>query len=414
MFSDESAHGDLRSIGDRLASPHLRDGQVQHHPLVSLHDPAAVSCPSSFDCDFLGVKTRRAFVSGMVTDTAREARPLSYPPFDEEYFEWLDMLESIEQASETFVMIELGAGYGRWCVRAAAALRRRPDCRYQLVAVEAEPVHFRWIHDHFRDNGIDPNAQDLIWAAVGAKPGFVPFWVGAADGWYGQAIAPLGEWPPLPDVGARRRLKARSALGRPPATSSNDRTVTWIPCVTLADVIAPYPKVDLIDLDIQGAEYDVLASAIELVNKRVLRLHIGTHSPQVEEQLRQLFTTHKWQLVHDYPCQTTSETAYGPIHFSDGVQTWVNPIVPTVSTPFERPVRTSKKRAEDEPKVLASLRNLRSEVKELKQQNRALKRRNSELRERNRAREEQLRALHGSRAWPLRIVEKWFSKRRRS
>jgi FkbM family methyltransferase len=343
----------------------------------------------------------------MIADVPAVAPSAVYPPFDEEYFEWVDILEAVDQASETFVMIELGAGYGRWCARAAAAVRRKSNCRFQCVAVEAEPAHYRWIHDHFRDNDMNPREHDLLWAAVGAQPGFVPFWVGAADGWYGQAIAVVGEKPPLPDINARRRLKARSVLGRPPVASSNDRSVTWIPCVTLADVIAPYPRVDLIDLDVQGAEYDVLASAIDLVNKRVRRLHIGTHSPQIEQQLRQLFTAHNWQKVNDYPGQATSQTPYGLIPFGDGVQTWVNPALPVAVV---SPVESRKKGAGGGE----TLRNLRSQIKELRRQNRTLKHRNSELRRRNRARDEQLRALRGSRAWPLRLLERWFSTRGRS
>jgi FkbM family methyltransferase len=346
----------------------------------------------------------------MLAEWPELSKPLTYPPFDEEYFEWVDILEAVDQASETFVMIELGAGYGRWCARAAAAVRRKPNCRFHCVAVEAEPAHFRWIHDHFRDNDIDPRDHDLIWAAVGAQPGFVPFWVGAADGWYGQAIS-VEKPPPLPDLSTRRRLKARSVLGRPPVPSNDDRSVTWIPCVTLADVIAPYPKVDLIDLDVQGAEYEVLASAIDLVNKRVRRLHIGTHSPEIEEQLRQLFTRHNWQMVNDYPCQSASQTPYGSIAFGDGVQTWVNPSAPMVSAAVDRPARTRKKPEADNGDLV---RSLRAQINELKQQNRALKRRNAELRERTRVRDEQLRKLQGSSAWPLRFVERWFSKRGRS
>jgi FkbM family methyltransferase len=385
--------------------------QVQHHPAITAHDAVIGPRSNGFDCDFLGVRTRRSFVSAMAGHVPDVAPAVTYPSFDEEYFEWIDILEAVEQADETFVMIELGAGYGRWCARAAAAVRRKPNCQFQCVAVEAEPAHFRWIHDHFRDNDIDPREHDLIWAAVGARPGFVPFWVGAADGWYGQAIAVTGEKPPLPNVSARRRLRARSALGRPPVVASNDRSVTWIPCVTLADVIAPYPRVDLIDLDVQGAEYDVLASAIDLVNARVRRLHIGTHAPQIERQLRELFTSHNWQLVNDYPGQSSSQTPYGPILFGDGVQTWVNPAAPVVPAAVARSVQSPRKSAADDGKAL---RSLRSRITELKQQNRALKRRNAELRERTRARDEQVRDLLRSRWWPLRLVENWVSKRRRS
>jgi FkbM family methyltransferase len=383
--------------------------QVRHHPLIAQHDdPAAIPRPAGFDCDFLGVKTRRSYYSGMLTDES--ALPLRYPPFDEEYFEWVDILEAVERADETFVMIELGAGYGRWCARAAAAARRKSNCRYHFVAVEAEPAHFRWIHEHFRDNGIDPGEHELIWAAVGAQPGFVPFWVGAADGWYGQSIA-VNQAPPLPDATARRRLKARSALGRPPVIRSDEPSVVWTPCVTLADLLAPYPRVDLIDLDVQGAEYDVLASAIDVLDQRVRRLHIGTHSPQIEQQLRELLSAHGWQSVNDYPGQSTAQTPYGAIQFGDGVQTWVNPVVPGAAAPSKRKKRTSAAATARDMKLL---RSLRLRVKELRQQNRALKRRNAELRERDRAREEQRRGLPRSKPWPLQLVDRWFARRGRS
>ena len=383
---------------------------MQHHPAITAHDDVVVPCPSGFDCDFLGLKTRRSFFSSMAADVPAAVPRSGYPSFDEEYFEWIDILEAVEQADDTFVMIELGAGYGRWCARAAAAVRRKPNCRFQCVAVEAEPAHFRWIYDHFRDNGIDPDDHELIWAAVGAQPGFVPFWVGAADGWYGQSIA-VNQVPPLPDAATRRRLKARSALGRPPVISSDERSVVWTPCVTLADILAPYPRVDLIDLDVQGAEFDVLASAIDLIDQRVRRLHIGTHSPQLEEQLRQLFSAHGWQNINDYPGQSTAQTPYGAIQFGDGVQTWVNPVVLGADAPSKRKKKRMPAVASvDNAKLL---RSLRLRIKELRQQNRALKRRNTELRERNRARDEQFRTSQESRAWPLRLLERWFSKRGR-
>jgi FkbM family methyltransferase len=347
----------------------------------------------------------------MLEESLPTSRPATYPPFDEEYFEWVDILQAVEEATDAFVMIELGAGYGRWCARAAAALLKKPDCRFQFVAVEAEPAHFRWIHDHFRDNGLEPGDHDLIWAAVGAQPGFVPFWVGAPDGWYGQAIAVGQDPPPLPDVNTRRRLRARSVLGRPPADSGSDRSVTWIPCVTLADVLSAYTRVDLIDLDVQGAEYDVLASAIDLVNKRVRRLHIGTHSPQIEQQLRQLLHAHRWEKLNDYPGQTTSETPYGTIQFGDGVQTWINPAVPAV---LPRPVDAPQPAKPPAPDNGKQIRRLRSRLKMLKDQNRALKLRNAELRERCRTADDKMRALQEARPWPLRLIERLSGRPRRS
>jgi FkbM family methyltransferase len=325
-------------------------------------------------------------------------RRRDYPSFDEEYFEWVDILEAVDEATDSFVMIELGAGYGRWCARAAAAVRRKSNGRFQFVAVEAEPDHFRWIHDHFRDNGIDPAGHELIWAAVGAQPGFVPFLVGVADSWYGQAIAEKAA-APLPDVENRRRLKARSVLGRPPAASGSDNGVTWVPCVTLAEILAPYPRVDLIDIDVQGAEYEVLASAMDLLNRRVRRIHVGTHSTEIERQLRELFTDHHWKCVNDYPCQSCSQTPYGTIQFGDGVQTWQNAGVPAAATQL-KPGKSQP--AEELPLV----QRLRALVGDLKDENRALKRRNAELRRRCRSQEGRLRARPSS-SWVARLIGRW-------
>ena len=48
------------------------------------------------------------------------------------------MLEAVAEARGTFVMMELGAGYGRWLARAAAAVEQIAELSYKLIGVEAE------------------------------------------------------------------------------------------------------------------------------------------------------------------------------------------------------------------------------------------------------------------------------------
>lgn len=372
-----------------------------HHLSIRAQQSVTLWRVPELDFDFIGTKTRRSFLAGMITE-ADVARPAEYvtpplPPFDEQYFEWVDILESVEAAADSYVIIELGAGYGRWSMRAAVAARRRTGLQFHCVAVEAEPDHFRWMLDHFRDNEVAPDDHELIWAAVGAQPGFVPFWVGDADSWYGQAMA--SEAPvPLPTARRRRCLRARSALGRPPVASVNDKSIVWVPCVTLADVIAPYPFVDLIDIDIQGAEVDVLTAAIDRLNERVRRIHIGTHSTEIEERLRTLFHTHGWTNLNDYPCQQRAATPYGEIAFGDGVQTWLNRSpdksqrlrVPAPA-PAPRPVETepvARETAGAQPVEASPVEpppevvTLSARVEELEQRVRVLKAENRHLRER--------------------------------
>ncbi len=89
------------------------------------------------------------------------------PSVDEEYFEWIDLLESVLAAERSYTMIELGAGYGRWVIRAALALKQfNGQLPYRLIAVEAEPTVFQWLRQHFRDNEIDASKHLVIHGAV--------------------------------------------------------------------------------------------------------------------------------------------------------------------------------------------------------------------------------------------------------
>jgi FkbM family methyltransferase len=275
--------------------------------------------------EFGGAITRIEWVDMpgvFVSDEPRSEESPAQLLFDEEYHEWLDVLECVAEARGNFVMVELGAGYGRWAVRAALAAREA-GLAVQCVAVEGEPTHARWLRQHFSDNGFDPNEHDLIWAAVAAESGFVPFVAGNPSTDYGQCMS-AGSTRVYPSVAERRRLRARSALCRPPRVPDNEVRQIWVPSITLADVLAPYPLVDLIDLDVQGAELEVLAAGITTLDARVRRVHIGTHSEAVENGLRQLFAAHGWTLHQDFRCNSVAPTPYGEIRFGDGVQSWIN------------------------------------------------------------------------------------------
>ena len=85
-------------------------------------------------------------------------------------FEWHSLAAAIRGARDSFCMVELGAGYGRWSVAAGVACARL-DLRCDLIAVEAEPSHFSMMKQHFEDNGLDWRKHTLIEAAVAAQGG---------------------------------------------------------------------------------------------------------------------------------------------------------------------------------------------------------------------------------------------------
>lgn len=302
------------------------------HPAFARVTFVSPGIDETFSHDISGMRTRHAYVQGMVSEAEHRAYAGTsvvggvagphYPPLDEEIFEWTDIIEAIDEARGTFVMVELGAGFGRWTVRAARFAAQRPGLATRFLAVEAEPTHFAWLRQHLADNGVCTRDGDLVAAAIAGRAGTAPFHIGEPESWYGQAIGGghVGRGP----LALYRRLKtAAAAAGIPPFRSRGQ--LVRLPAVTLAGVLRDIPRVDIIDLDIQGAEADVLLAAGDLLDARVRRLHIGTHSARIEAGLRAHFAAAGWECVHDYGCQGTRATPYGPVPFGDGVQSWRNP-----------------------------------------------------------------------------------------
>jgi len=225
---------------------------------------------------------------------------------EEEYFEYLFLAEAIAEAGSTFVMAELGAGFGRWSVTGAIGAARMGR-QVKLIAVEAEHRHFAMMLEHFAENGLDPAEHRLINAAVNGTRGEVFFTQGNSEKWWGQAI--------LPSVDCGH--------GQGPEV-----TTEKIDAVTLEDVLIGVPRLDLIDCDIQGAEGDVIASNMALLTEKARRVFVGTHSEALEARLREAFSKAEWSCRFDYAGAGTRETTLGALKFVDGVQCWINPRLP--------------------------------------------------------------------------------------
>lgn len=294
-----------------------------HHPVFDRFKLWSGEVDPGWSVNFLGVRTRDEFTAGMtgIVSSKRRRVDTQYPPFDEEYFEWVDVLEPVLAAVGTFVMIELGAGWGRWLMNAAAAAAQR-DLAVHLVGVEAEPTHFRWMRRHFRDNSVNTASLTLIEAAVAAAPGLVRFHVGDPSAWYGQAID-LN--PPTPEARAPLIEQVRAFLKRP--ALRNEHSIVDVRAIDLFSILHEVDCVDLIDLDVQGVEAAVLESAELELSKKVKRVHIGTHSAENERRLRALFGRLGWEKLNDFAYGDEAETPWGRISFQDGVQSWVNPVL---------------------------------------------------------------------------------------
>ena len=302
---------------------------LQHHPVFSHFKPFTGEVPPFCLVDFLGAKIRHEFIAGFGPGWPEphfvENR---YPEFDEEYFEWIDLCEAVTEAKGSFTMIELGAGFGRWSVRAALAMKQiHSQMPYRLIAVEAEPVTFGWMRQHFLNNGVDPDAHSLINAAVSDEWGRVQFYIGGPPGgpieykagaWYGQALTKAHEFT------AKSKDDGEYCGFKVVRHKSGWKSIR-VMSISLRSVLRNLEKVDLIDIDIEGEELATVRSAIHELDAKAKRLHIGTHEKAIEIELRRLLCAHGWECRADYPLFSTSETRWGKISFQDGAQSWVNP-----------------------------------------------------------------------------------------
>ena len=270
--------------------------------------------PRGFFAHFLGNVTRAdywAFSPELRQIYDRErVEAFSGPGVDDNVFDWLILLEAVVEARNAFTMAALGAGWGRWLVAAAFAVKQYSNMPFRLIGVEAEPTHFRWMLQHFRDNHLDPSAHDLIEAAASERSGQAWFYVGKPDSWYGQSIIPDG---------------ALDAITDAVETEYNGENARLVRTVDLAELTDRYGRIDYLHMDIQGAELEFLSSRPTILNRKVERVLVGTHSTDIENGLRRLFSDLKWHCQYDFPMNGRVLVDDVVVELGDGVQVWINP-----------------------------------------------------------------------------------------
>ena len=272
--------------------------------------------PSGFFAYFLGNLTRAdywAFPKEIrALDDCDRFETFSSPSVDDNIFDWLVLLESVVDAKGGFTMAAAGAGWGRWLVAGAFAARQLGRLPVRLIGVEAEPTHFRWMLEHFRDNELDPADDDLLEAAAAGTSGQTWFYVGDPASWYGQSII-QGE------------LATEGTAGG--EVAHNGHRARQVRTVDLKELLGRYSRVDYLHMDIQGAELDFLSGHPAVRSRTVKRVLIGTHSLDIEKGLRQLFASLGWRAQYDFPMGEHVRINDATITLGDGVQVWINPLL---------------------------------------------------------------------------------------
>lgn len=280
------------------------------HPVFREFEPWHGHAPGGYEVTFLNERIDISRHAHWQNDERRYDR-CSYPPYpasnNPDIFEWLTLLTGVLEAHGRFIMVELGAGYGRWLVAGACAIRRRrPELKVCLVGVEGDPTHYAWMQEHFRDNNIDPTEHRLVHGAVAAADGEATFVIGPdPSAWYGQSLV--------------------TSTGRNDAWYPKEQIIR-VPTYSINTLLADLDHVDVFDCDIQGEERNAIPAGIEVMTKKVKRAFVETHAPEIDELLERTFSQHGWKPEYSYACFAQVETEFGAIKFdTGGAQCWFNP-----------------------------------------------------------------------------------------
>lgn len=299
------------STPDTLSKPGFIRRYADYHSIFSKFEPWEGIVPKFFDVTEYGSFIRRSFY-GRPDRESEEFHKKSLPRIHKvgmieeegEYFELIDVLESIDSARENFTMVELGAGYGRWLVLAAVVIRNNKNIPFHLIGVEPEHSHYQMMSQHFVDNELNPKEHMLIEAAVTETDGPVYFTEGHSKEWWGQAIVPskdanFGDWP--------------------------NAKIVEVNGLSINTILKTVNYVDLMDMDIQGAEFDAIRGSLSTLKAKVKRIRIATHSKEIEDNLYDMLSKEGWICCNNFPAKKTVETHYGIVIFPcDGLQTWIN------------------------------------------------------------------------------------------
>ncbi len=295
--------------------------------------------PRGVEVDCLGIHTPAAWLDPHhpgVHERTDQDRIIetALPGLSEKLLELGDLVGAIEQAGDRFTLIELGAAWGVRTVEAAAIARQlRPEIACRFVAVDGQPQHHRWLAAHLATNGVDPAGVTAIHAAVSHdhRPVLFPDLAGQLGQGKesGEAAVRLRALSPAEAHQVLLSLveTGRAGLADPYAVGDRVRSRDWVlaSAVTIADLLALAPPVDLIDIDIQGSELAAVTTGLPALDRACRRLHIGTHRRADHDALVARLDAAGWRIAYAFAPKQTHDTALGPLRTKDGVISCTNP-----------------------------------------------------------------------------------------
>lgn len=218
----------------------------------------------------------------------------------------------------TFVVGELGAGWGPYTSAAAVVALRKGFTHVHFVAAEADASRFRMLRQHLALNDLIP--VDGADVGTGSRTSWrlLQAAVNSTDG--------ILYWPKNDDI-----LDAGMAAVADPGSGTDYRGLAKefdeIKAVSLDTAFNGIDKVDFLHIDIQGAEGTLIPGSLEFLCARVKSLFIGTHSRKIEGDLIEALMKRDWVLIREKPCQFYTSVSTPSLEaktWCDGGQFWRN------------------------------------------------------------------------------------------
>lgn len=285
--------------------------------------PRDLVADASVFTDCMGIKVSLEYCPWVWDRTGYvESRlPIPTDTYLGEAIEYAGFAIAVEMAAgqEQFSVVELGAGWGPWVSLGAVNAHRLGFEKTSIVAFEADRMRFEGLRKHLALNGVvDASAPEF-----GERPGYEWRLYKAAAHWEEATLY----WPAasnLHDAGMAAVHEADAKIDY----RGQEIQLVEIQACSVANAIEHMPVVDFMHIDIQGGEEELVPHLLDVFERKVRILFIGTHSRKIEGDFIKVLGDRGWLLFRERPCQfyplSEAPTLTGRTYM-DGAQLWVNP-----------------------------------------------------------------------------------------
>lgn len=193
-----------------------------------------------------------------------------------DYYEKAAVLSAVLESKDSFTMIEIGAGYGRWLLEGHGMVTlNRPELAVNLLGVEADPMTTEWATMAFESNSVARHQAMWMHGVAGTFDGTVRF----------------------------ERKNNAFSYGGEAGTAIDDAVSTPVPSFALTTIISLYWYVDHLDMDCNGCELELFSheSTVDMITERVRSIFIETHNEKAHAKVQQVLDTKGWKCSVELP-----------------------------------------------------------------------------------------------------------------